>query len=432
MSTFLLPVPPEGAGTSDIEALDSYLDRLAAAHGIALSSFCRLLDDWWERDKPVDEASLGRYVSHIPKCGYGRDIEQLVKVLEAGTGFPGLASMTLLAFKQVSGRHVGEILRHVHHWCPACMQQWEQGGTPAYEKLLWRLKPISRCPIHRIRLENRCPHCGGGQTRRGDHPWFRCSQCFKPLCNDSSRWTIALTAAPGEKDLIDVLAFCASNPSYVFRRDSPHRFFHAIKHELGGERLSDSAGDYFHKRNIPTRKLVGSLLRIAQRFQTPLTDLLVDPKQAAAARPLNGMEPKPLNLHPANKAHDHLVRERVRQELEVALQQGLEGKSLAQICREVSVCHSCASRWFPLIVASLVKHQTELREKQRELDLARLDAITLDDLLTPEMQAIGWHKIPHVIARQWSVSIYIARKRVSALRRTAYPVERGSRKTKPR
>lgn len=431
MSTYLLPVPPEGTNTSDIEALDSYLDRLAAAHGIVLSSFCRLLDDWWEREKPVGEPSLGHYVAHIPKCGFGRDVEQLVKVLEAGTGFRGLASMTLLAFREVSGRHVGEIIRHVHHWCPACMNEWDRDGSAAYEKLLWRLKPISRCPIHKIRLENRCPHCGGGQTRRVDHPWFRCSQCFRSLCSDSHLWTISSAPSPGERDLVDVLSFCASNPSYVFRRDSPHRFFHAIKHELKGKRLSESAGDYFHKRDNPTRKLVGSLLRIAQRFQTPLTDLLVDPVQAAAARPLDGMEPKPLKLHPANKAHDHLVRERVRQELEVALRQGLEGKSLAQICREVGVCHSCPSRWFPAIVAALVKHQTELRERQREMDLARLDAITLEDLLTPAMQAIGWHKIPHVIARKWSVSIYIARKRVCALRSSVRPVAQGSRKTEP-
>jgi hypothetical protein len=213
-----------------------------------------------------------------------------------------------------------------------------------------------------------------------------------------------------------VLSFCAANPSFVFRKDSPLRFFQATKCELGGKRLSQSAGDYFHKRDEPTKKLIGSLLRIAQRFQTPLTDILVDPRQAAAARPLNGLESEPLALHPALKAYDHLIRERVRQELEVALRQGLEGKSLACICREVGISHNAISKWLPQRVKALVEHQKRLRKEQRDRDLARLEAISFEDLLAPEMQAVGWHRIPNVIAQRWSVSIYIARKRVSVLR----------------
>lgn len=416
MATFLLPAPPMAMGTSDIEALDSYLDRLAAVHGVAPFTFCRLLDSWWERTKPEGSSSLGRYIAHVPKCGYGRDIAQLVEVLEKGTGFQGLASMTLMAFSEVSGRYAGDIVRHVHHWCPACMEEWKRSGTPAHEKLLWRLKPISRCHIHRLQLENRCPHCSAAQARKNDRPWFRCSNCFDELCSDTRSWKLARSSTPGEKDLVEVVGFCAANPSFVFKKDSPHRFFRATKRELDGKRLSQSAGDYFHKRDETTRKLIGSLLRIAQRFQTPLTDILVDPQQAAAARPLEGLAPKPLSFHPAMKAYDHLVRERVRQELEVALRQGLEGKSLACICREVGISHNAVSKWFPPQVKALVEHQKRLREHQRDRDLARLQSISFEDLLTPEMQAVGWHRIPNVIAERWSVSVYIARKRVSVLR----------------
>ncbi len=122
MATQFFPLPPQGLGTQDIEALDSYILRLATEHGVTEYQLHRLLSWWWTHTKSESQNELGRHVGYISKVGYGKDVETLVQALEKGTGQIGLSSLTLSAFSDICGTHVGCQSRHVHCWCPACLR----------------------------------------------------------------------------------------------------------------------------------------------------------------------------------------------------------------------------------------------------------------------------------------------------------------------
>lgn len=416
MTTFLLPLPPCGRGTSDIEAMDSYLRRLAIMHGVSTLALLRVLSNWWDKTKNPDEPSMGKYLCYAQTSGFGRDINCLIEVLERSTGFTGLASMTLRAFSLVSGRHVGEVLRDAHHWCPACMLEWEQQGLPPYEKLLWRFKPVSRCPIHKLYLQSKCPGCGQAQVRGADQSWFRCSSCGMRLTSNPRAWIYAPRAPHGERDLVDILRFCSIFSSHVFFADAPATFFKAMKDARGRGRFADAVGDYFHTRENRNKILITSLLRVAQRFQTPLRDILVDPNFASKIRPLPQVDPAKLEDCYTRRAIPRNIHIMLHREIQIALLQGLEGKSLTRICGELGF-HPCIARyWFPKLCAALISHQKNLHKLNRDSQTNRLKSLTNDALRRPEITSLGWHKAAELIAERHGVSVYAARKRIDALR----------------
>lgn len=67
-------------------------------------------------------------------------------------------------------------------WCPLCYQAWIENGDSCYEPLLWFLKPIKYCLVHRTPLVNKCPSC-----QQHNPPFSRkfqlghCSLCYSWL-----------------------------------------------------------------------------------------------------------------------------------------------------------------------------------------------------------------------------------------------------------
>jgi hypothetical protein len=415
LASFLLPVPPEGLGTTDIEALDSYIQRLAIAHGVTMHTLCRVLRDWWLDVKKPEEPELSRYLGQTQKCGCGHDIDWLVRALELSTGFTGLSSMTLRAFTYVSGPHVGNILRHVHYWCPGCMKEWFDSGVIPYEKLLWRLNPITRCHLHKLQLTNNCPHCGSKQVRGADRPWFECSDCTRLLFDDQQHWIYEPKPSQGEKDLIDIVSYSATNPDKVFAKDAPEKFFRFVKERHTDGRFSDVVGDYFHSRESSSRILLTSLLRVAEYFDTPLIDILTKSAFSASSIQLEDASIRPVGPHPSQCTRPIEIREKLRQEVETSLSQGLEGKCMAKICHELNICPNTANRWCPDLVPLLAKHHKRLRAERKTRQIARLRALSYRDLIA-ELDSIGWHKLPHAIARRTGVPIHLVRERITELR----------------
>lgn len=110
------------------------------------------------------------------------------------------------------------------------------------------------------------------------------------------------------------------------------------------------------------------------------------------------------------------IREKFLREIETSLSQGLEGKSLAKICHDLNICQTTANRWYPELVPRLVQHHKNLRKERRQRLMTRLETLGYADLLVPELESIGWRKLPQVIAPKLGLPVYMVRERIKKLR----------------
>lgn len=161
-ATPMYGIPPRGLGTGDIESLFSHLLALSYAQRLAPRQVVsRVLP---EVERRLDGTQLRpRYQiawawdKHAGKemIGMSGATKRWVNVLEAATGLTGLRAATLLPLEALT---TGNLISQEERVCIDClMDDVSTAGLP-YERLLWRLRPVTCCPIHRKRLL--VPQCG--------------------------------------------------------------------------------------------------------------------------------------------------------------------------------------------------------------------------------------------------------------------------------
>lgn len=159
---------PKGVGTPLLESLSAYFARVCEARSIsvvdALDVFVR----------PLVSPKLLRSRQHLPRYlkthiagdfdGMTWRAQAAVRALEVLTEEADLAVHTCLSWRRLfTPRSSGAIRWRCKRWCALCLDAWERGGSEPWEPLLFRLEPVERCPIHRVRLSERCPSCRGTQ-----------------------------------------------------------------------------------------------------------------------------------------------------------------------------------------------------------------------------------------------------------------------------
>jgi hypothetical protein len=183
----LYSLEPIGIGTPEVESLSSYLNRLAQAHCVTVTTLIahELLPHVGpsaparaHRAAPPSRGGLRGLGQLLARrlYGLGRTAATWVDGLEAVTGRCDLRFLTLLTWRQIlPDRHV---FAPVFRWCPVCFDAWVTTGYPLYDPLLWKLKPITTCIRHQRRLRSRCRACQqplttfSGRSRPG-----YCSRC---------------------------------------------------------------------------------------------------------------------------------------------------------------------------------------------------------------------------------------------------------------
>jgi transcriptional regulator with XRE-family HTH domain/AraC-like DNA-binding protein len=187
----LYSLAPIGVGTAFVEGLTSYVSRLAAAHSVSVGNLVgRELSDNGPGPLPLVHPSKrlqnGRSLFHgfagasYSLNGAGDSPRLWIEVLEAKTCRRELRVLTLLPFEEILPDT--KLFRKRRAWCPDCFRGWRKGGDHLYDPLLWSLRPVSFCPLHRQPLQERCPWCNRGSrplasfTRPG-----HCSRCQRWL-----------------------------------------------------------------------------------------------------------------------------------------------------------------------------------------------------------------------------------------------------------
>lgn len=177
----LLPLELKGTGTRDVEALPSYLVRLAAVHGVSPGGLFQYLLSGVEEGQAVGAALSAQPLAAAvrPNATTERTIEVLSRgKCEAATP---LRCSTFLHLAPALARSPGSYNKHVR-WCPGCFHdQVLEDGTP-YLKLPWFFSDVQACDRHHLVLRDRCPHCNRSPATGRWWPTFaECPRCDERL-----------------------------------------------------------------------------------------------------------------------------------------------------------------------------------------------------------------------------------------------------------
>jgi transcriptional regulator with XRE-family HTH domain/AraC-like DNA-binding protein len=150
---------PIAVGTSLVEGLSRYLNRLATEHSVSVSDFIEL-DVFPLPSSAAEDRRRRRRLFHA-SCylmdGSESHTEPWIHALESATMQSGLRALTLLPYSRICE---GSWLRRKRAWCPHCLEVWRRPHSTPYEPLVWSIKVTYRCVFHQVPLETNCQFCG--------------------------------------------------------------------------------------------------------------------------------------------------------------------------------------------------------------------------------------------------------------------------------
>ncbi len=269
-------MPPIGVGTPDVESADSYLGRLAQAHGVARQTLHKFINGHGPAiyqnlrgqpprlDVPSQQAAV-----------YMRRVADLVDHAAVETlGLSWLAD-------RVRAQHV---FRSDRAWCPACLAEM-QAGPGLHTPLIWGLASVTHCARHGVRLRTACPACGAkGSIRRvGAVDEASCASCGGTLAaidGEAAEPMSDVEAAVLEQLglLVSVVASKAADsesPSFGEVVTTLHRRGHHVKACEMARRMGVSKGTVSTLMRGRTQPGIDLLLRLSTSYAVQLPDLLL-------------------------------------------------------------------------------------------------------------------------------------------------------------
>lgn len=291
MSNFLLPLEPEGKDSVHIEAFGSYFARLARAHCCSQIQLARLLTSRFvaqNRQAFARCESLLYSQSGVGLFGYRERVEAYVDLVEAATGCEWLRRCTLIPLRPALGNNCLDAVRATRAWCEQCLREDTTRDSGTFDRLLWTLQGIERCPEHRVALRRTCPCCSIAQRfyhRKGD-PSI-CWKCGGCLIGNPGLLQADLEPSLGERDLCEVVAAISCGRVTNVAPDVVEQFQNALgaivapvaRSVKGIAKISGRS----RAKGVAVKPGLRTLLRKAHAGGVSLLYLLEEPKSAALA-----------------------------------------------------------------------------------------------------------------------------------------------------
>lgn len=179
---------PIGLRTAEVEKLTSYLTRLAIQSHITVGA---LIENYIgsAHGTPTLRSSAVPQAARRLVNAHGATAQAWANRANRLVGRSDLSLLTLLPWSTAFSER-SPLTSAARRWCPVCLAQDWQAGTPIYERLIWSLRDVDVCPRHHCCLEDQCPTC-----RRKHLPEFNhrhvcgfCSSCgawlgsMRPTC----------------------------------------------------------------------------------------------------------------------------------------------------------------------------------------------------------------------------------------------------------
>jgi hypothetical protein len=135
-----------------IEGFSRYIGRLAALHDFRVTDL--ICHSSFDPLFPVGVSLRDRRRGFLAYChlldGTHAYTPRWMSVIQAITCQTNLGSTSLLPYANICD---GSWMRRTRLWCPFCLK------SCAYEPLLWSIRAVVACPVHGVRLVDRCHHC---------------------------------------------------------------------------------------------------------------------------------------------------------------------------------------------------------------------------------------------------------------------------------
>jgi len=360
-----------GEGTESVESLSSYLYRLAELHTVTPSLLVSEIASRWGGFDPKNVLTCPPNALIRPNG----TTEAFVEALARGLARPvaELQAMTMLGLSEALHRSMGSYSAHLR-WCGACLREQQESGGSVYFQLGWQVSLIEACPAHRVRLRDRCPAChrrqGGYGLREG---LSRCIHCRAGL-DVVMREDVAPDEAGSE--LWGLLRHLASCGKVRFPSGGVTRVVSALldeawqrgEEELLYQLLRRDDCIRFANKEEPVTLLWA--LRITQRLQVPLVDLLNGNVMGTNLPmfPRHDRFRGPVGVSPRQGIDVKALANRLHDLLEEVPDEG-PAPSLRQIARELGASTGALHHRFPKEAeAATQAHlgwRTTLRARQR-------------------------------------------------------------------
>lgn len=381
--SYLFHLQLRGLGTTEVEALGSYIHRLASCHGASVNRLLSHAYEWYRYENPSFRKNVPELHSRGPLAIYVRPnnaTEEMVQVLSSAADAPELRSGTFLAVTSALHRSTGVFSQHLR-WCPSCMAEFIKANDDGYFKLAWHLTTISHCHIHGTKLLDRCYHCGSYQDGYGiKHRCTHCQKCNKPLSEP-----IECSARTGSwevqgSDLLDLIDEIAKDPELIYPTESVRRLIISLFDKAWADDSQDKLWKLIPRDeclsiesgHLPITITVAR--RIAFRLGMKLNDLLWgDLQHSSHILDPSWTSEYPDDIQPRMR-RSISGKDKIFQKVNEVLNNSQNlTPSLSKVAKDLRVSVGYLRHHFPVMANSIVQnhkiwvaeHQLELRKKAR-------------------------------------------------------------------
>ena len=356
----LFPLEVMGQGTAEIESLASYLLRSAYEHGVSAEV---LRQGMYQMSKSPEERKFRGLAGKNGVATLARvnqPTRELCDLISELTGQDVRCGPLIFLDSKVFGVS-SEI--EGFRWCPECLLEWTKIGAPLYFKQIWHMRPVSHCPIHRVKLLEQCEWCDCYQNSlRARYPIGACCKCGEPLFKRKKPILpkdINRSWACASYDVLDVFEktakFTAADCGEFSRQE--FKFFVPMVLKNGRHEyiLGDHVMDAVRQCELNWRGgfRLTSLRRLAYQLNISLYELLTFSGNVRNL-PLIDLEPGVLPEHLKVKKREVRDHEYVHQKILTYLDEQESPPSLKQVARFASVSVGYLEYRFPSLVRTIV------------------------------------------------------------------------------
>lgn len=375
----LFSLPMRGLGTQDVEALSSYIHRLAIAHGVSAWQLLKQILARYRLGAPETIEATSSIDSSGDMNVYIRPnlaTAQLVKILSQATRDESLRCGTFLALSDALDRSAGTFAPRMR-WCPACMGEFQASKDGGYFKLVWQLEAVTHCPTHRTRLLNQCGACGSHQSsRRMRRDCTSCGTCGSPLSTrpkSQHSWEPLESWKHVGTDLVGLVASIAENPRLAYPADGVRNVLSAIFDRAWANGEEEKLWEL-----VPKNECIGiveghqavsltTARRIAFRLGMRLPDLLagtVDATTGMLDPTWTATLPSEMRPKKRRRSHDkHWALGEIQRVL--ALHKNKPPPPLEQVAREIGISVGYIHYNFPVQAKQIIKRHKAQCEEER-------------------------------------------------------------------
>ncbi|WP_454828073.1 TniQ family protein [Pseudoxanthomonas wuyuanensis] len=355
-----------------VESFASYFARLAYLHAISRSQLANVLITRHRNLKDDCRVTFAGPVyasSGTGLLGYQERMDVYIDMVQEASGQSNLDRSTLIPIRSALGSQCKGSIKNNRAWCDACfLEDMESFETP-YDRFLWALTPIERCPVHRLKLREICPACGRAQRHhhRSGNPQL-CMKCGVSLIGSASGRVPALKPGFGERDCVRLVGAIASGELTTCAPDAVRTFENEVAKAhpplaRALQEISEPSG-LARAQGYLVRPTLRTLLSKSYASGVSVVDILQDPEGAAKAAGDLVLDRNEMPVETRVQHGDELLQE-VRGELESHLTRSLTEKvpSLRALARSKGVSTSYIWRHFPRLAEKYQSHKRAAEAK---------------------------------------------------------------------